>query len=196
MPFREEFVPDTTPGSPSVKLGLLQRIRTSAPSCPLCNLFDIILQRAGSMHAKQDTRELQSDELFIEAVWDYHGSITESLLDGDGISNDCLFMSKKLGLHVYQAQPEDETLPITGRRILNRPSILNLYYIAQACTAQASTAQGLARSEPVPSDKTASMLFDCRVRPQVIDRSRLMKWIKICEIDHEDICDSYDEVDE
>lgn len=187
MPFRESFYGDE-PEKALVSLGSLDRIRSDATTCGLCRIFASVISRQGCVY--EGNKPIPTnDEVRWEATTDvnYHGALTESMMDGDGHTWDGLFLLRRLSLiatftNVATGGPPDPY------------QFASLRNVAQVCnTADVQSSDISSSSDIQIPNGDNHILFGGRSRPLAIDAGLLQKWRHICSTQHENTCSDGDD---
>ncbi len=170
LPFRESHTQNTDFEPHRVIIGSLNQLQMSLVSCHLCALVYDAITRGGGLPVPE------GDELIVCANPDisYHGYITESRTDVEGVWTDSYFVLRRLSVTVELASS-----PITG-------PLAYFDHIAQPCTVGAMSDDDFPfLFSPASQDE---MCFAGRKRPQNINLDWLRHWIRTCDAEHGDDC--------
>ncbi|KAI0780299.1 heterokaryon incompatibility protein-domain-containing protein [Fomes fomentarius] len=170
-----------------VHLASLARIEQSAADgCSLCQLFLHVIGRQGGGALLLPGSYLRDDGVHFYADPDlsYYGHIVEPDWNG-GEGERRLFVVRRLCLTAHSKD---------GSTLAYIDHIVQPCEIPPLCRPRPSTAASSQASSKLDADTMTSaqdaMLFGGRRRDLVVDTTRLLDWVSICESTHGGLCSS------
>jgi hypothetical protein len=171
-------------GFSNVRLGTLGSIKARAQACQLCSLFYNTIQRRGSWYANNRPIPENDDNILVRTVCDrFHSYVTETIGASALTGRRSLVVLRRLGLRVHVAADTE----IDGVVKTPHDTLACYTNVVQPCHLDDFN-RAPDPGSPASLEGQTRLLFSARKRPETVDVQLLLRWMSICQTDHDLSC--------